>query len=130
MVFSRLIMSTRNYFILLFMTFHFVALLAQEGFQVNGVQNNFKPTFAFTNAYIVVSPEKVIEKGTLIIKGDRIISVDTTTLIPKDAIIIDLNGDYIYPSFIDLYSNYGLPKIEKKNNNYYSPQYESNKKGE
>tara|TARA_B100001540_G_scaffold43361_2_gene38514 strand:- start:557 stop:3523 length:2967 start_codon:yes stop_codon:yes gene_type:complete len=111
------------------MIFHFVALLAQEGFQVNGVQNNFKPTFAFTNAYIVVSPEKVIEKGTLIIKGDRIISVDTTTLIPKDAIIIDLNGDYIYPSFIDLYSNYGLPKIEKKNNNYYSPQYESNKKG-
>ena len=33
--------------------------------------------------------------------------------IPEGAIVYDLEGDYIYPSFIDLYTNYGLPEIKK-----------------
>ncbi|MBT3418009.1 MAG: amidohydrolase family protein, partial [Flavobacteriales bacterium] len=44
------------------------------------------------------------------------------------SIIIDLKGDYIYPSFIDLYSNYGLA-TPKKGEYSYRPQYESNKEG-
>ena len=97
--------------LLIFFSLHLA--IGQEGFQINGVKNNFEPIFAFKNATIVVSPQKTIEKGTLIIKGEKIISVDTSSIIPEGAIISDLNGDFIYPSFIDLYSDYGLPEIEK-----------------
>ncbi|MCX7728931.1 MAG: amidohydrolase family protein, partial [Bacteroidia bacterium] len=34
--------------------------------------------------------------------------------IPKNAVIIDLRGKHIYPSFIDLYSDFGMPEIKKQ----------------
>ena len=101
---------------------------SQETFPVNGVADNFKPIYAFTNAHIIVSSSKEIKNGTLIIQDGIILSVDSTLEIPTGAIVCDLDGDYIYPSFIDLYSNYGLqnPKTVVSD---YRPQYESNKKG-
>ena len=36
--------------------------------------------------------------------------MNSNLTIPHSAIIYNLDGDYIYPSFIDLYSNYGLSK--------------------
>jgi len=101
---------------------------SQETFPVNGVADNFKPIYAFTNAHIIVSSSKEIKNGTLIIQDGIILSVDSTLEIPTGAIVCDLDGDYIYPSFIDLYSNYGLqnPKTAVSD---YRPQYESNKKG-
>ena len=49
--------------------------------------------------------------------------------IPKNAIIFDLKGKYIYPSFIDIFCDYGLiiPKSDKKIG--FGPQIESNTKG-
>ena len=29
--------------------------------------------------------------------------------VPKDAVVVDCSGRYIYPSFIDIYSDYGIP---------------------
>ncbi len=101
---------------------------AQETFPINGVVKNFEPIHAFINAHIILSPTDEINRGSLLIKGDRIIAVDTALNIPNGAIIHDLNGDFIYPSFIDLYTDYGLPKAKTINSNY-RPQYESNKNG-
>ena len=105
-------------------------LQAQEVFSIDGVKENFIPTYAFTNAKIIASPETEYQKGILIIQGDKIISVGEAIniTIPDGAIIFDLDGDYIYPSFIELYSNYGLPEIKKEIYNY-RPQYERNKTG-
>ena len=100
----------------------------QETFPVNGVDENYKPTYAFINAHIVISGEKEIKNGTLIIRDRIIIEVDSNITIPNDAIVYNLKGDYIYPSFIDLYSDYGLKKIEKESSSY-RPQYKSKKKG-
>ena len=48
-------------------------------------------------------------KRTLLIQDDKILQmVDSIIDIPKGAVITDLKGDFIYPSFIDLYSNYGI----------------------
>ena len=101
---------------------------SQETFPVNGVADNFKPIYVFTNAHIIVSSSKEIKNGTLMIQNGIILSVDSTLEIPNGAIVYDLDGDYIYPSFIDLYSDYGLqnPKTTVSD---YRPQYESNKKG-
>ena len=103
-------------------------LFAQENFPKNGISENFKPTYAFKNANIIISPNEQIKNGVLIIKDDIIINVDSNLEIPENAITFDLQGDYIYPSFIDLFSDYGLSKVERKNTGY-APQYESNKKG-
>ena len=119
----------------LFQTIFIITLIlkftyAQESFPINGVKQNFEPIYAFTNAHIVISPEKEIKKGTLLIQNKKIIGVDSILLIPDGAIISNLNGGYIYPSFIDLYSEYGMPKVKKKSHSHRSsPQYQSNKLG-
>ncbi|PCH92715.1 MAG: amidohydrolase, partial [Bacteroidetes bacterium] len=48
--------------------------------------------------------------------------------IPKEAIIKELNGKFIYPSFIDLYSTYGLPEVVDPKRSR-KPQIESKTKG-
>ena len=75
-------------------------IIAQETFPINGVSNTFEAIYAFTNAHIFTSPGNEIENGILLIQGDKIIAVDSNLTIPEGAIIKDLNGDYIYPSFI------------------------------
>ena len=103
-------------------------IVAQETFPVNGVAETFEPIYAFTNANIISSPDTEFKNSTLLIQGNKILKLDSNLNIPKGAIIYDLNGDYIYPSFIDLYSDYGLPKAKKGKYNY-RPQYKSNKSG-
>lgn len=100
---------------------------AQITFPVNGVVKNFEPVHVFTNANIVVSPYETIKKGRLVIQGQHIISVDNDTTIPEGAIVHNLNGNFIYPSFIDLHSDYGMPKLEKTSWKP-QPQYLSNNK--
>ena len=103
-------------------------LFSQQSFPENGVKSTFSPIYAFTNANIIISPEKQIHNGTLLIKEDKIIAVDSVINIPDGAIIKDLNGDFIYPSFIDLYSDYGIKPAQKGDYNY-RPQFESKKIG-
>ncbi len=104
-----------------------LSALAQHTFPVNGVVNSYESTHAFINATLVVSPQQSIQNGTLIIKGDKILRADADTTIPQGAIVHDMKGKYIYPSFIDLNANYGLEE-PKKVKWKPSPQYESNTK--
>ncbi len=105
-------------------------LSAQETFPQNGVFDQREDHYAFTNASIQVSPDKKIEKGTLLIKKGKIVAVGTTVTIPKEAVVIDLQGKYIFPSFIEIYSDYGMPKADKKGQNWGgAPQMLSNKPG-
>ncbi|MFZ6050712.1 amidohydrolase family protein [Halocola ammonii] len=83
---------------------------------------------AITNATIQVDPETKIEGGTLLMAGDSIVAVGKTVKIPKNTEVIDLKGKFIYPAFIDLYSQYGISKVEKKKRSP-RPQYESEKEG-
>jgi len=113
-------------FIILLFNFCFPSF-GQETFPVNGVATEFQPIYAFINAHIV-NADNEIPNGILLIQGNKILEADTGVQIPTDAIIKDLKGDYIYPSFIDLNSQYGLPKTKERE---YSnlPQYTSKKEG-
>lgn len=82
---------------------------AQITYPVNGVQDERSGTFAFIHARIVISADSLIDDGTLIISDGKIVSAGKGILIPDDAVIKDLRGKYIYPSFIDLDAEYGLP---------------------
>ena len=82
---------------------------AQQTNSINGVADVRSGSIAFINATIIKDASTTLTDGTLLIKNGRIISVDKSKTIPTDAVIIDCTGKYIYPSFIDLYSDYGLP---------------------
>jgi imidazolonepropionase-like amidohydrolase len=102
---------------------------AQNGFPKNGPLDNRINLIAFVHANIQVSPKNLIKDATLIIKEGKIDAVQNNNQpIPKEAKIINLNGRYIYPSFIDLYSSYGLSQEKVAKLSRYQ-QYENNKPG-
>src|SRR5690349_20134261 len=81
---------------------------AQETFPVNGVHDYREDYIAFTHATIVKDSKTTLNDATLIIKQGKIVAVGNKIGIPKEAAIIDCKGKYIYPSFIDLVSDYGI----------------------
>ncbi|HEX6848457.1 MAG TPA: amidohydrolase family protein [Chitinophagaceae bacterium] len=82
-------------------------LLGQATFPENGVVDPRHGTFAFTNATIVKDVATTLNNATMIIKDGKIISVATSVKIPAGAVEIDCKGKFIYPSFIDIYADYG-----------------------
>jgi len=89
---------------------------AQVTFPVNGVTDERKIPYAFINARITVDPETIIDKGTLLILEGRVVAAGTDVKIPVGAVIIDLNGKSVYPSFIDPYSDLGMPEAKSSDN--------------
>lgn len=105
---------------------------AQPTFPVDGIGGERSSTYAFTHATIVVNPTTTLRDATLLIKSGKILAAGTQVTIPKDAMVTDCNGKFLYPSFIDLYSDYGMPAIPKgqRDFNYGRPaQLSSNQKG-
>ncbi|MFT5801530.1 MAG: hypothetical protein ACI956_001338, partial [Nonlabens sp.] len=112
-------MIKNNYFRVSFLLLFFVTMVsqiayAQITFPRNGVYDDRAGHYAFTNATIHKTVNQKLEKATLIIKEGRIVAVGTGISIPETAIVIDLEGKHIYPSFIDMYTSYGLPKRKRK----------------
>jgi len=86
---------------------------AQVTFPVNGVVDPRDGCYAFTNATIVKDGQTTLANATLIIKDGTIVAAGTGLSLPKDAVVIDCSGKYIYPSFIDIYSDYGISTPER-----------------
>ncbi|QCX38783.1 amidohydrolase family protein [Aureibaculum algae] len=107
------------------------ALTAQEYFPKNdGVKTKTTNYTAFTNATIIVSPTQTIKKGTLLIKDGKITNVGSNISIPKNTVSINLEGKSIYPSFIDVYSNFGISEPKPQRRSFgQAPQYDTNRKG-
>ena len=105
---------------------------AQESFPINGIRDVRSGYYAFTNATIVQNENTKIEKGTLVIKQGKIVAVGLGVTVPTEAIVIECSGKFIYPSFIDALSDYGVatPKRGAGGFNYGAPaQFGSNKIG-
>ncbi|MCE7039682.1 amidohydrolase family protein [Dyadobacter sp. CY312] len=105
---------------------------AQETFPRNGAYDERPGRYAFTNANIVVDPKTTILNGTLLIENGMIREVSKQVKIPTGTVVIDLKGKYIYPSLIDLDSDYGMPEVKterRAGGGRLTPQLESNKKG-
>lgn len=86
---------------------------AQETAPVNGVDDPRPGLYAFTHANIYTDYQTVLEDATLIVKDGRIMQAGKNLSIPVGAIVRDLQGKFIYPSFIDPYTSYGLPDIKR-----------------
>jgi len=92
----------------------FVSPLWSQQIPINGVADNTHSIYAFTNCHLVISSELEVENGTLLIQDGLILSSGLGITIPENAIVYNLQGKYIYPSFIELRSDYGLPPVAKR----------------
>ena len=110
-----------------------IALLgkAQETHQINGVYSKNSNYIAFVNATIHQNYKHTIQGGTLLIQNGKVIAVGKTVNIPKQCTVKNLNGKHIYPSFIDMYSNYGVRKNKNAltNRKHRGAQTKTNKAG-
>ena len=106
-----------------------ISAQAQVTFPKNGVADNRPKLFAFTNATIVVDGTTTLEKATLIIKNDLIEAVGVGIAVPIGAVTYDLAGKRIYPSFIEPYSDYGMPEFKRGRGGFGNSQLETNTKG-
>jgi imidazolonepropionase-like amidohydrolase len=121
------------FFVSFVMLFAGMSLFAQSTFPVNGLSNPQNNTYAFINATIVKDASQKITNATMVIRDKKIVAVGAQISIPGDAIVIDCKGKYIYPSFIDLYSDYGIAAPQQRNTGRRNPfsgyQFTSNTPG-
>src|SRR5687767_9241346 len=81
--------------------------ISQVTFPENGVADPRHGHYAFTHATIVKDTAAFLKDATLIIKDGKIVAVGTGLKLPAGAVEVDCKGKYIYPSFIDIYADYG-----------------------
>ncbi len=118
--------------LVIFAAFFYSCAYSQVTFPVNGIAEPSEGSYAFTNATIYKNAQQVLNNATLLIRNKKIVDVGAAITIPKDAVVINCKGKYIYPSFIDLYSDYGITAAPIKNipvNYNNPPQLTSNNKG-
>ena len=116
--------------LLLFLSIFISKINAQEYFPNNeSVQNKNNNYIAFTNAKIYVSPTQIIEKGSLLIQNGKVVSAGTNISIPKNCTTINLEGKTIYPSFIDIYTDFGIEKPKSNPNPGRGLLYDTKREG-
>lgn len=110
-----------------------IPIWAQPTFPENGIADPRHGYYAFTNATVVKDVSTTLTNATLVIKDGRIVAVGANLPVPAGAVEVDCKGKYIYPSFIDIYTDYGTPQRQQQQgagfNFNQQPQLESNVKG-
>lgn len=120
----------KNRFVVLTLAVIFSAFAkAQEYFPNNDdVSARNKPVQAFTNATITISPGEVLENGTMVVTKGIVTALGSNVEIPENAVVHDLEGSHIYPSFIEAYGNFGMEDI-KGGGSAWSQQYDEGREG-
>ena len=120
----------KKHYFLLMVFFSFTFVHAQEYFPKNdGVKEKNTNYTAFTNATIYVTPTQKIENGTLLIRDGKVVASGKSVNIPANSVIINLEGKFIYPSFIDAYTGFGVEKPKRAEGRGRSPQYDPSREG-
>ena len=107
-----------------------MSCLAQVTMPVNGTRDSRHIIYVFRNANIVRSPGSIIQNATLVIRDEYIEEVGAGIAIPGNAVVYDMNGKWLYPSFVELDSEYGLIKTDEfqRQEGPRRPQYEKSRK--
>ena len=77
---------------------------ADETAPAGGLRDNTPAVHALVGGKIFVSPDRVIETGTLVIRDGTIVAVGKDAAAPKDARVWDVSGKTLYAGLIDAYS--------------------------
>jgi imidazolonepropionase-like amidohydrolase len=85
-------------------------------------------TRAIKNATIVTKPGTTLKNATILIKNGIIEAIGTSVSIPPGTVVEDGTGLFIYPSFIEPYSNFGMAKPKSAERGS-STQWDESRKG-
>lgn len=99
---------------LLLLSLFFVGCLtasAQVTYPINDIANPKDGYYAFVNATIITDEKTTLQHATMVIKNGKIAAVGTNVVAPKDAVVVDCTNKFIYPSFIDIYTDYGISAL-------------------
>ncbi|QQS30522.1 MAG: amidohydrolase family protein [Sphingobacteriales bacterium] len=113
----------------------FMMATAQPTFtqNFNGVRDEREGLYAITGATVFTHYNQKIENATLIIRKGLVEAVGANLNIPEGAVVVDAKGKFIYPSFIDPYTSYGMPEAPKREGGggrrEFGPQPDSETKG-
>lgn len=114
----------------LMMVLCYVGGIAQKHFPTNGVADERPSIYAFTNATIFKDYQTKLENATLLIENGKVTAVGTNVTIPEGTPTMDLDGKFIYPAFVDPYTNYGQEEVKSSGFSFGGrPQFESKKEG-
>ena len=103
-------------------------LYSQDYFIVNdGVKTKNYEYNVFVNANIY-SSDGIINNASLVVKDGKIQEIGQNLSYPDNSIIHDLNGQYIYPSFVEIHSSLGVKKPQRSSFAR-SSQYEPKRNG-
>lgn len=88
-----------------------LALQAQIYFPNNeSTQVQSSKNQAFTNCKVYIGTNQILENATILVANGVIKAVGQNVPIPANYVVENLQGMSVYPSFIDLFSNFGINK--------------------
>jgi len=94
--------------------FYFNSIIPQSNIPVVGVSDERPGKYGLRNAMVIASYDSEPVKADILIVNGRFEAVGQGLKFPEGTVEIDLEGKTIYPSFVDIYSNYGLAPPETK----------------
>lgn len=120
-------------YLTLFLIISVKSLTAQVTFPINGVADPREQGTVIINANIHQDSKTVCSGCMLLIEKGKIKAIGKQLNIPEGMVSVDLKGQHIYPSFIEIYSNYGLSEGAEASRPAGGRgrvvQYDSNRKG-
>lgn len=96
--------------------------LGQGTFPGNGPERPDKTVYAIKNVRLFIEPGKVENNAVLLFAEGKILKAGAGVAIPENAVLKDGAGMFVYPSFIELVSDYGIKSdspAEKKGGSSY-----------
>ncbi len=86
---------------------------AQENLTPNGIADQRAGAYAFRNANIFQPDGSILAGGNLLVREGRVVEINDDDDVPDGYFPIDLAGKYVYPGLIDIYTDYGVPELER-----------------
>ncbi|MYE99994.1 MAG: amidohydrolase family protein [Gammaproteobacteria bacterium] len=86
---------------------------AQENLTPNGIADQRAGAYAFLNANIYQPDGSILAGGSLLVREGRIVEISDDDDVPAGYFPIDLAGKYVYPGLIDIYTDYGIPELDR-----------------
>ena len=84
------------------------------------------PVIAITNATIHPVTSATIQKGTIVIRGNKIDAIGANVAVPQEAKVIDAGGGHVYPGFINARTTVGIGEPGVRGYDDISEMYEWN----
>jgi imidazolonepropionase-like amidohydrolase len=105
-------------------------LRAQTTFPVNGPQHVVPTEYALVGATVFVNADTRISNATVWIKDGKIVYAGPQKTLPKEVMLMDCRGQFVYPAFVELSSSYGIqPVADNRKPEHQTRQFVSAKKG-